>query len=227
MKLEKIDASSDFASSEVVAHCTCPSGDGSLRWPCPMHPNANYARRMSITAVAEPAVELPRYDDIAIDHFAAVMKLKMATSRAKGRSGWDDSKQCSIESLQDMLLEHVKKGDPVDVANFCMMLWIRGGQTADKKGGVMEDLFAGTTFGQLALAKLAPTGLGFRLYQAGWLGKGTERDCMEVKGAEFRAAVRGPREGQLCILVKGTQRTAYVTAAEMEAFGAKHGIENS
>ncbi len=21
-------------------HCTCPSGDGSLRWPCPVHPDA-------------------------------------------------------------------------------------------------------------------------------------------------------------------------------------------
>lgn len=27
-----------------------------------------------------------------------------------------------------MLLEHVVKGDPVDVANFCMMLWIRSGR---------------------------------------------------------------------------------------------------
>jgi hypothetical protein len=25
---------------EPVALCTCPSGDGSLRWPCPVHPPA-------------------------------------------------------------------------------------------------------------------------------------------------------------------------------------------
>lgn len=91
----------------------------------------------------------------------------------------------------------------------------------------MEDLFADTTFRRLALTKLAPTSPSFRLYAAGWLGKGTERDCMEVKGAEFREAARGPRKGQLCILVKGTDRTAYVTAAEMAAFDAECGIEIS
>jgi len=74
-------------------------------------------------------VELPHYDDIAIDHFACAMKIKMAASRAKGRGGWDDPKQCSNESLQTMLIDHLAKGDPVDVANFCMMLWIRSGQT--------------------------------------------------------------------------------------------------
>lgn len=31
-------------ASAPAAPCTCPSGDGSLRWPCPTHPNANYTR---------------------------------------------------------------------------------------------------------------------------------------------------------------------------------------
>jgi len=151
-------------ASAPAAPCTCPSGDASLRWPCPTHPNANYSAVRRTTFVqatsspdfirpdagnrrfwavdladtptaADAATELPHYDDIAIDHFTRVMKLKMETSRAIGRSGWDDPKQCSIESLQAMLLNHVAKGDPVDVANFCMMLLIRGGQTMIKKGG--------------------------------------------------------------------------------------------
>lgn len=81
----------------------------------------------------------------------------------------------------------------------------------------MEDLFADTTYGRLALQKLAPVAPNFRLFSAGWLGDNNQRDVMDVTGAEFREAKRGPRKGQLCILVKGTQRTAYVTAEEMKA----------
>ncbi|SFD84346.1 hypothetical protein [Massilia yuzhufengensis] len=84
----------------------------------------------------------------------------------------------------------------------------------------MEDLFADTTFGKLALQKLAPTTTYFRLYSAGWLGNGNQRDVMEVTGAEFREAKRGPRKGELCILIPGTQRRAYITVAEMEGFDA-------
>jgi hypothetical protein len=59
-------------------------------------------------------------DDIAIDSFARAMKEKMAAARAKGRSGWEG---CEPADLSRMLREHVEKGDPRDVANFCMMLW--------------------------------------------------------------------------------------------------------
>jgi len=48
------------------------------------------------------------------------MKDKMAAARAKGRGGWE---QCDPATLSDMLRKHVEKGDPRDVANFCMMLW--------------------------------------------------------------------------------------------------------
>lgn len=65
-------------------------------------------------------------DDAAVDRFAAAMKEKMAKSRAKGRGGWEDPAQCSVEALQSMLLGHLDKGDPVDVGNFAMMLWSRG-----------------------------------------------------------------------------------------------------
>jgi hypothetical protein len=64
-------------------------------------------------------------DDVAIDRFCAVMKEKMAASRARGRAGWEDPAQCTTEDLSIMLRVHVGKGDPVDVANFCMMLWNR------------------------------------------------------------------------------------------------------
>lgn len=62
------------------------------------------------------------YDDYCIRQFAKLMSEKMAASRAKGRSGWNDPERCSIEYLRSLLYEHLDKGDPVDVANFCMML---------------------------------------------------------------------------------------------------------
>lgn len=65
-------------------------------------------------------------DDAAVDRFAAAMKEKLASAREKGRSGWET---CPVEWLQGGLVRHVIKGDPRDVANFCMMLWNRGDRT--------------------------------------------------------------------------------------------------
>ena len=81
------------------------------------------ALRMAMLATPAP-VQHP--DDAAVDAFAAAMKAKLAKARAKGRGGWDDKAQCSQQYLSDLLRGHVDKGDPVDVANFCMMLSLRG-----------------------------------------------------------------------------------------------------
>lgn len=64
-------------------------------------------------------------DDKAIDRFAAAMKEKMAISRSKGRSGWDDTSQCTDEHLAVLLTLHLCKGSKgtfEDIANFAMML---------------------------------------------------------------------------------------------------------
>ncbi len=65
-------------------------------------------------------------DDEAVDRFAAELKAKLADARAKGRGGWEDKAQVSAQDLSDMLLAHVFKGDPRDVANFAMFLHQRG-----------------------------------------------------------------------------------------------------
>jgi hypothetical protein len=69
-------------------------------------------------------------DEEAVDRFAAAMKVKMAKQRAKGYGGWDDPMACPTERLQNMLTDHIGKGDPVDVGNFAMMLFNRGEKTA-------------------------------------------------------------------------------------------------
>lgn len=69
-----------------------------------------------------------RNDELCVDRFGLVMKAKLAAARCKGRAGWDDPAQCSMADLSAMLIDHVAKGDPVDVANFAMMLHNRGGR---------------------------------------------------------------------------------------------------
>lgn len=68
-------------------------------------------------------------DDYMVNGLAVAMKEKMALNRHKGRSGWDDPAKCSAELLRLMLVHHLYKGDPVDVANFCGMLFARGEST--------------------------------------------------------------------------------------------------
>jgi hypothetical protein len=74
--------------------------------------------RAALAAAPQPEDQHP--DDLAIDRFATALKTKMAESRAKGRQGWDS---CPPAKLSTMLRHHVEKGDPRDVALFCMMLW--------------------------------------------------------------------------------------------------------
>jgi hypothetical protein len=65
-------------------------------------------------------------DDTAVDAFATAMKEKLAAARAKGRGGWQDKVDCTQQHLSHLLRSHVEKGDPRDVANFCMFLHQRG-----------------------------------------------------------------------------------------------------
>jgi len=88
-------------------------------------------RALSQTLPAAGEVEHP--DERAVDLFAANMKTKLAKAREKGRGGWDDPSQCTVPYLQQLLHEHIVKGDPVDVANFCMMLNHYGASTAIAK----------------------------------------------------------------------------------------------
>ncbi|MGE8366020.1 hypothetical protein [Cupriavidus sp.] len=64
-------------------------------------------------------------DDIAVDQLATAMKAKLAACRAKGKHGWDNPLECSIERLANLLAEAVVKGDPVDIANYAAMLYAR------------------------------------------------------------------------------------------------------
>ncbi|UDM18880.1 hypothetical protein [Vogesella sp. XCS3] len=76
--------------------------------------------------ISVPALSPPSHsDDAAVDRFAAAMKAKLAMARVKGRGGWDDPAQCSVELLAKLLVGHVGKGNTgnfEDIANLAMML---------------------------------------------------------------------------------------------------------
>jgi len=95
-------------------------------------------------------------DDAAVDRFATAMKAKMASARAKGRSGWSDPLQCTAADLSRMLREHVEKGDPVDVGNFAMMLHQRGGAIVQPPEAQAPCAWSGITTTPCGTQKAAP-----------------------------------------------------------------------
>lgn len=67
-------------------------------------------------------------DDEAVDTFAQAMHAKMAAARAKGKEGWDDPERCSLDRLIELCDKSLGDAEWVDVANYAMMLHVRGGQ---------------------------------------------------------------------------------------------------
>lgn len=65
-------------------------------------------------------------DDLAVDKLAQAMKEKLAQKREQGYGGWQEA---SEEHLNNLLQKHLAKGDPVDIANFAMMLFNNGYKT--------------------------------------------------------------------------------------------------
>lgn len=66
------------------------------------------------------------HDNQCVIVFSAYMRQKLAEARDKGRGGWWNKDECTQGELSKMLIEHLFKGDPRDVANFCMFLHARG-----------------------------------------------------------------------------------------------------
>ena len=64
-------------------------------------------------------------DELGVLNFQREMRDKLEAKRLQGRSGWDDPDQCSIESLWELLEEHVQKRQAIDIGNFAMMIWNR------------------------------------------------------------------------------------------------------
>ncbi len=105
------------------------------------------------TAEAKDVRPVQHPDDIAIDKFAEAMKKKMAATRARGRGGWEDKNDCSTELLQELLWNHVIKGDPVDVGNLAMMLFNRDERSAINDASGMRPMLEILQAGEMSVAR--------------------------------------------------------------------------
>lgn len=68
-------------------------------------------------------------DNLAVDVFTKQMKKKLTNARDKGWGGWEDHYRCSGVELAQMLINQIHKANDgcfVDIANFAMMLHMRG-----------------------------------------------------------------------------------------------------
>lgn len=109
-----------------VAPAAVAEAPAAERRDLPQSPEqAEVALQMALQSLRLKHPELVHPDQAAVRRFAHAMEAKMAVSRTKGRFGWDSPELCPTSYLQQSLQEHLRKGDPVDVANFCMMLWDR------------------------------------------------------------------------------------------------------
>lgn len=85
----------------------------------------------SVTAISGGMPE--HLDDICVLLFASLMRKKLKYKREQGYEGWET---VPASTLANMLLEHISKGDVVDIANFCMFL----SHHEDSKESILEEL---------------------------------------------------------------------------------------
>jgi hypothetical protein len=158
------------------------------------------AYQLEQTALATGAGAAPQReqhsDDAAVDRFAAAMKKKLAAARAKGRGGWSDMGGTEMHAhLCKLLRHHVEKGDPRDVANFCMFLHQRGESILPAESGPASYLPGGN---ERVLAELRQIQeqKAWRSHHAKteierWIG------LLEASTTQQPAAVTGEGEGLL------------------------------
>lgn len=77
-----------------------------------------------------------------------------------------------------------------------------------------DHLFETMPFGKAALKKLGDVPENFRLYYAGWIGDFPNAHGMQITGAEFERMKRKTTHGKK---IKGTDRSVYVSVAEINA----------
>lgn len=122
-------------------------------------------------------------DRFGVERFQAAMLTKLAKKRHEGRGGWNRENECRIGYLRQLLAEHVDKGDPVDIANFCMMIWNRENPTA-KPAAHPNPSMAAQVEG-MVLVPIEPTEEMLRQADSNWSGF-----CRDGAGEIRKAAAR-------------------------------------
>lgn len=60
-----------------------------------------------------------------IAYTTRAMRLKLASAREKGRSGWWREDECTVEHLQNLLEKAQASGDMISVINYAAMIHVR------------------------------------------------------------------------------------------------------
>ena len=114
---EEVEGLNEVELKNQASRCPCRGSNDMC--VCQNVPDAHTRDERGLPRAHHP-------DDEAVDRFAVAMKAKLAQKRAEGRGGWENKDECGQGYLSELLAEHVRKGDPVDVANLAMMLHQRG-----------------------------------------------------------------------------------------------------
>ncbi|MCS5807779.1 hypothetical protein LNO89_07285 [Klebsiella pneumoniae subsp. pneumoniae] len=77
--------------------CTCPSGDGSLRWPCPVHPGSSPAIPDGYVMVPKEPTEAMMLHNLGCQHHA-----------------WD-SPDCAMRQTRRLIWSHMLAAAPQEV----------------------------------------------------------------------------------------------------------------
>ena len=62
---------------------------------------------------------------LLVDYTKEEMQKRLRLKQKLGRRGWWDKGACSNTDLQNKILEHISKGNWIDVANYAAMLHYR------------------------------------------------------------------------------------------------------
>jgi hypothetical protein len=120
-------------------------------------------------------------DEHALHRFTMEMRTKLAQKRRQGRGGWWDSSECTVHELARQMIAVIEKGDPVDVANYCMMLYTRnGGHQALKMAWMLH---MGET--RMAERREKITAMGLLVLAAGGEIKVFPRHLHAIQGQEL------------------------------------------
>ena len=116
--IDKLDGSNDFSInnsgiSEGLMKSVCLATPENYEMLCKLYPHIKFEQPPTQADI----------DNEAVDKLAQAMKDKLAEKREQGYHGWET---CKHSELVQLLINHVDKGDPIDVANFCAFLFARG-----------------------------------------------------------------------------------------------------
>ena len=88
--------------------------------------NAEFLKeRFNLSDPAEHGKADEQADRALCSYAFDAMREKLEQKRSEGRGGWWNEDACDILVLRNLLLEHVHKGDMVDVMNFAAMIYTR------------------------------------------------------------------------------------------------------